>query len=490
MSTRLRIALAGIHIESSTFSPHATRAEDFHVTRGTDLLARYDWLAGPGAPWAQDIEWVPLVHARALPGGPVDPHAYNNWRAEIVAGLHDQGPFDAVLLDIHGAMSVQGRTDAEGDLAEAVRQAIGPEPLVGAAMDLHGNISLAFFAACDLMTCYRTAPHIDVWETRKRAARTLVESVRSGMRPHKALVHVPVLLPGEKTSTRDEPARSLYARVPEVEARPGVLDASIWVGFAWADEPRSRASVVVTGVDAEAVREGALDLARSFWEVRDQFSFVAPTGTMDECLVTAVAAAGKAGQTPFFISDSGDNPGAGGADDVTYALSRLVACEPVISGQVHAVHASIVDPEAVETLHQAGIGELITLSVGGRVDGRAPGPLTLEGTVAALADDPQGGRSAVLRCGGLQVVLTSRRTQYATLDRYRRLGIDVGAQDIVVVKIGYLEPELHEAARGWRLALTPGGVDQDIERLPYRALVRPVYPLDRDFDADLTPVMG
>ncbi|WP_313885765.1 M81 family metallopeptidase [Fodinicola feengrottensis] len=50
----------------------------------------------------------------------------------------------------------------------------------------------------------------------------------------------------EKNSTRLEPARSVYAKVDEVEATDGVLDAAIWVGYAWADEPRCQAAVVVT----------------------------------------------------------------------------------------------------------------------------------------------------------------------------------------------------------------------------------------------------
>jgi microcystin degradation protein MlrC len=93
-----------------------------------------------------------------------------------------------------------------------------------------------------------------------------------------------------------------------------------------------------------------------------------------------------------------------------------------------------------------------------------------------------------VRVGGLSVFVTSRRMQYRELASYARLGIAVGAMDLIVVKIGYLEPELFDAAGDWLLALTPGGVDQDLERLPYEHLVRPVFPLDRDFAADLTVV--
>ncbi|GAA3155592.1 hypothetical protein GCM10020001_094380 [Nonomuraea salmonea] len=126
------------------------------------------------------------------------------------------------------------------------------------------------------------------------------------------------------------------------------------------------------------------------------------------------------------------------------------------------------------------VGSPVGVRAGGRIDTRAPGPLLLEGTLEAVADDPDGGRVVSVRVGGLSVFLTSRRMQYRLLESYRRLGVEVAEVDVVTVKIGYLEPELFEAAAGWMLALTPGGVDQDLHRLPYRNLKRPVFPLDAD----------
>jgi microcystin degradation protein MlrC len=481
----LRIAIGGIHIESSTFSPHLSTADDFDVTRGEALLGRYAWLS-PLAPWAAEIEWVPLVHARALPGGAVDSAAYDAWSAEILDGLSRAGDLDGILLDIHGAMSVVGRDDAEGDLVTAIRSVIGPEPFISAAMDLHGNVSPGLFDGCDLLTCYRTAPHVDVWETRERAARNLVDALRRGQRPHKALVHVPILLPGEMTSTRVEPARGLYGRIAEVEARDGVIDAAIWIGFAWADQPRCRGAVVATGTDAAAATEAARELGERFWAAREEFAFVAPTGSMDECLDTALAAVAEPARRPFFISDSGDNPGAGGADDVTFALSRMLARPEIRDGSVRAVFASLVDPETVARVADHTPGSPVEVRVGGRIDARDPGPLPLTGILEAVAEDPDGGRCVSVRVGGLSVFVTSRRMQYRQLASYARLGVSVDAVDIVVVKIGYLEPELFDAAGDWLLALTPGGVDQDLERLSYAHLVRPMFPLDRDFVADLT----
>lgn len=481
---RLRIGIGGMHIESSTFSPHRAAYDDFRVTRGDDLLGRYGWTRPDGALTAL-VEWVPLVHAVALPGGPVEPAPYARIKAELTDRIRAAGPLDGLVYDIHGAMSVVGMEDAEGDLTDAVRDAIGPDALISAAMDLHGNVSRRFADRLDLLTAHRLAPHEDAWETRERAARKLVERLTSGKgRPHIAWVQIPVLLPGEKTSTRLEPAASLYGRLAAVEALDGVVDAAIWVGYAWADEPRCRATVVVTGDDPALVVDQARSLAREYWEVRRDFAFVGPTGSADECVAAALASPDR----PFLISDSGDNPTAGGAGDLAYMLDRLLAHDDLAAGRATALHAGIADPAAVARCFAAGVGATVPLSVGGHISG-AGARYELTGEVVALRrGDEAGGDLAAVRSGGVTVILTSRRKPFHRLADFGEL--DPRAYDLVVVKIGYLEPELYEMAADWRLALTPGGVDQDLLRLGHRRVVRPLYPFDDPMpEPDLTPVL-
>ncbi|MEV5978467.1 M81 family metallopeptidase [Streptomyces sp. NPDC052114] len=508
---RLRIGIGGIGIESSTFCPHRSTTDDFRQTRGRDLLSRYTWTQ-PDSDLADTVEWVPLLHATSLPGGPVEAESYLVLKDELVTRIREAGPLDGLVYDIHGAMSVIGLTDAEADLTEAVRAALDSvgtpdgtgRPMISTAMDLHGNVSRRFAEPVDLLTAHRLAPHEDAWETRERAARNLVRSLLDGTRPHRAWVQVPVLLPGEKTSTRLEPAKSLYASLAEIEKLPGILDAAMWVGYAWADEPRCQAAIVVTGDDAERAAAEAEKLARRYWDARHDFVFVGPTGDADECIERAVAS----DRRPFLISDSGDNPTAGGAGDLAYMLGRLLENDAIRAGRVSAVHPGITDPVAVARCFEAGVGAEVTLSVGGKVDANHGGPYELTGTVVALQratdqkDRAEGGAydrgvdMAAVRTGGLTVILVERRKPFHTLadfmgPREGGLGIDPRTYDLVVVKIGYLEPELHDMAADWLLALTPGGVDQDLPRLGHHRVERPMYPFDADaYDGeapDLTP---
>jgi microcystin degradation protein MlrC len=485
-----RIAVAGIAIESSTFSPHRAGLRDFHLWIGADLLGRYDAIR-PGGDLAARARWEPVLYARSIPGGPVLPEVYADLKARILDGLAAlvaDGGIDGLFLDIHGAMSVVGLDDAEGDLVTAIRGVIGSTPLVSAAMDLHGNVSPTLFEQVELLTCFRMAPHEDAWETRERAARNLVHCLERGERPVRAKVRVPILLPGEKTSTRVEPARSLYGRLDAVEREPGVLDASIWIGYAWADEPRCHAAVVVTGSDRDRVTARAQDLATALWDARDEFAFVGPPGTLDEAVDAALAGT----ERPYLISDSGDNPGAGGTGDVTWTLARLLARDDLTGpGSVTTLCASVFDAPALEVLSAHQVGDQVSVDVGARVDDGPHGPVRLAGRLVHLSTgDPDAGRIAVVAVGGLHVVVTEFRKAYHTVTAFEQIGLDPRTADIVVTKIGYLEPELYDIARGWTLALTPGGVDQDLGRLGHHRIDRPMFPFDT-FEAapDLSPVV-
>ncbi|WP_405951261.1 M81 family metallopeptidase [Streptomyces prunicolor] len=485
LSSRPVIAIAGLGIESSTFSPARTEAPAFHPHRGPEVLTRYPFLA-PDTPLREAADWQGALVGKALPGGTVTATAFTELSDELITRLSELGPLDGLWYDIHGAMTVEGIDDAEALLLARIREVIGPDTLVSTSMDLHGNVSRDLVHQSDLITCYRMAPHEDAMDTKERAARNLVELLKSGApRPAKAWIPVPVLLAGEQTSTRIEPAKSVYAAVGEVEAEAGVTDAAIWVGYAWADEPRNRAAVVVTGPSEPQVRAGAEQLAQGFWEARHDFEFVAPTGTLHDCLDEALASTAR----PYFISDTGDNPTAGGAGDVTWGLQQVLE-RPEFKDEdgPTVIYASLPGPSAVATAESAGVGATVTVTAGAEVDDRHAGPLTLTGVVHSVRHgDRDAETEVVLRVGSVYVILTRLRKPYHHEHDFTDLELDPRSADLVLVKIGYLEPELFAMAADWKMALTPGGVDQDLERLGHHRIRRPMFPFDRDMpDPDLT----
>lgn len=481
---KFRIAVGGIHIESSTFTPYISGTADFRLREGEELLQRY--------PWQRDfpeVELCPLVHAGALPGGIVSRAFVDLWLGKFLTALKEvmaQGPLDGLLFDIHGAMSMEGSDDAEGELLARIRELTGPDLCIAASMDLHGNVSDLLFQEADILTCYRTAPHIDEAETRLRAFRLLLDTLKNKQRHlYRCKVDIPILLPGEKTSTETEPGRSLYARVADLCAAGDIMDCSLWMGFPWADQARCHAVAAAFGCDHEACERAALTLARQFWDQREAFGFVGPVAQPEDAVRQALAAATK----PFFISDTGDNPGAGGADDMVVFLRDFIRIYTAEKSAQRVLFASVRDELTARQAHQAGIGAKLSIALGGRIDPSFGGPVGLDVTVKYCFEQKATGAAAVLAMGNIDIIVTARRFQYGREAYFRQAGLKAWDDyDIIVVKMGYLEPELSRAARGWVMALSPGAVDQNIAELPFAKLKQPLFPRQSDFSPELRPV--
>lgn len=481
-----RIAIAGLAIESSTFSPAKTHEEAFHARVAEEIFESYPFMNKDSAYRSRAV-WFPTLRGQALPGGVVTRDAYESLMAKTLKRLRENLPYDGLFFDIHGAMSVEGIDDPEGDMISRIREVVGTKTLISTSMDLHGNVSQKLARQTDLITCYRMAPHEDALESKKRAMDNLLERLERGLgKPkYKAWVRVPILLPGEKTSTRIDPGRKLYAQVPPAANRDGVVDAAIWVGYAWADEPRNHAVVMATGDSETAVKDVAEQLSKAFWDARRDFEFVARTSTLEESLDMAIGSDRK----PFMISDMGDNPTAGGAGDVTWTLHQILE-RPEFQSEngPSLIYASIPGPKLVEKAVSVGIGGEVDEVAGAEIDDRFAPPVRLKGIVTAIEPgDIHAETEVVVRVGSVHVIVTKKRKPYHKEIDFTRLGLNPRETDIVVVKIGYLVPELYDMRADWIMALTPGGVDQDLERLGYKRINRPMFPLDPDMeDPDLT----
>lgn len=468
----MKIGIGGFSCECCTFSPLPSTADDFTVLLGDSLLKSYPFLKD-----YSDVTFKPLVRARALPGGSIERAFYDRFKAEFLDVLDRSGPFDGLFLHMHGAAHVAGLEDAEGDFVTAVRHITGPDCIIAASYDLHGNVSETVFDHVDLLTAYRTAPHRDVYETLERNCDLLVHCLRTRRTPHRAFVPLPVLLTGEQTSTDWEPGKQLYAMIPDIIDRFDLLDASILIGYAWADESRAGASVITLGYDRDAVNTAAEMLAQAFWDLRTGFDFGSPTGTVDECIRAALAST----EYPVILSDSGDNPTAGGAGDIPFFLRRLLDLNVP-----DAVVAGIADAGAVAACVDAGPGGTVNLSLGGTLDPVHGETLAVTGHVAGIYNCPltlsglgSGSNTiAVVAVNGIQVILTQQRTPFHRIRDFEQLRIDPFAHRILVIKIGYLEPELKQIARQSWLALSPGAVNQDIIHRPFQQIRRPIFPLD------------
>lgn len=352
----MRIAVGGISHETNTFSTLRTDPDDFFIRRGEEIVQGGFW----DRYRVEGVEFAPTLSAGASPHGLVRRDAYLQLKTELLERLEASLPVDGVYLSLHGAMEVKEIGDGESDLTVAIRERVGAAVPIVASLDLHGNIAPAFVEAADFLTALRTAPHRDGEETRRRALDHLVRCVRDGIRPVPVMIKVPLILPGEWAVTEVEPARSLYAMLPKIEAVPGIMDATLMIGCAWTDSPYTTVSVLVMAErDHDLTHRQAARLARAVWEQRAAFGPDVETATPEE----AVSRALSASESTVFISDSGDNVTAGGAGDIPLFVERLLAAQAS-----DAVVAGIADAAAVSRCAEAGLGTRLTLAIGGKLD--------------------------------------------------------------------------------------------------------------------------
>ena len=495
--------VAGVSHETNTFAPTPTTRADFRERR--ELLgetAVRDELAGTntvvgGALATADaagVETVCPVAAAATPGGRVAADAFDAY-VDLVTDAAAAADADGVLLALHGAMVPEGRDDGEGPLTAAVREVVGPEAPIVVTHDLHGNVSDELVSVADGLVAYRTYPHVDMGETGERGTELLLEAVRGETEPVVRIERPPVLPITPRQNTRDGPMVAVMERARELERRDGVRAVSALPGFHRADTRWTTFSIPVVGDgDPAAASAAAADLARFVWERREAFVADYPDPAAAVETARERVAAGETADGPVVLADAGDNPGGGGAGDGTAILRELLD-----RGVTNAGLAIMRDPESVADCVAAGVGERVTLDLGGKTDDLHGEPIRgVEGRVRAITDGefvntgPMGtgdvtrlGRTVRLDCGtddGVAVVLTTNRVQPYDAETWRHVGVAPERRDVLVVKSSNHYRAAHEPLASSLVPVdSPGLAAIDARGFEFERLRRPQYPIDEGF---------
>ncbi|WP_153552992.1 M81 family metallopeptidase [Halomicrobium sp. LC1Hm] len=468
----MRVAVATISHETNTFTDRPTTLADFETATGEALLdsfAAKRSLDGIVDRLREaDVEVVPTVGAANIPSGTVTADAFEWMRSELADRL--DADLDGVCLDLHGSMYVDGEPDPEGAILETVREAVGDDVPVTAALDMHATITEELVERVDGVAGYRTAPHTDVVETGERAADLLVADLRGELDLALAWESMPMILAGERSETEAEPMRTLIERLREADERPGVADANYFLGFPWADSPHAGCHALVTG-DAsarETVTETAADLATSFWERRREFDFTTEAHSPTEALTVAAGEDAR----PVAVAETGDIPGAGGSQDAVDFLERLLDRDD-LDRPIAAIYA---DPDSYDTCVAAGAGATVELELGQFVD--REGGLELRGTVERV-ESYERAAVAHLATDSADVFVADCKTNlHRDPDFFADFGLDLAERGTVVLKSGYLSPAWKEVAARRLFALTAGDTNQRVEETPYEHVPRPIYPAD------------
>ncbi len=490
----IRVAVAGLSHETNTFAEGLTTYDDFARGRGFPGLMRGEAMAetlggkaictGAFLDAAEELgfEALPLLWTFPQPSGVIEQAAYDRVLAMLLANLEAALPVDGVLLELHGAMVTEELEDAEGDILEHVRRIVGPETPVIATLDLHANISPRMVAQSDALIGYDTYPHVDAWERGWDAARLLVAAIEGRVRPASALAQAPMLIGPPRQCTLAAPMQDIIALAHEAEERPGILNVTVAGGFPFADIHDCGAAVAVTADGDEALaRATAEEIGRAMWERREEFRVrLTP-------LPEAIDHALRTGEGPVVLADGSDNPGGGAPCDGTVMLQALIEADVPRS-----TVAIITDPQAVAQAIAAGVGEQVTLQVGGKTDDRHGPTLTLTGYVRLIADgrfanrgpmytgiEADMGRTVVFVVGGVEVILTEQRIQPYDCQALRCVGIEPRERLLIGLKSAvHFRADFGPIATAIFEVDTPGVHNPDVTRLEFRRLRRPMWPLD------------
>jgi len=485
----MRIITGTISHETNVLSTIRTDLEQFNrrlLLRGDEV---FDHFRGTRTPIGglmdgcerHGFELIPTVFASATPSGKITDEAFDALLGEILDGIRDAGPIDGVALHLHGAGVSESHDDIEGHVLSEVRRLVGNRPLVS-TFDLHANHTRLMVDSADVLIGYDTYPHIDGYERGLEAIDVMARLLNGSLRPTKAFSQPPMMPALQAQFTGRHPMKALMDRAFEMEDIGGVETITVAAGFPWSDFEDVGLSIIVTTNDDQGLADRCADeLSGLVWGLRRDF-LVKPTPVRE-----ALEKVKAAEEGPIVLADIGDNPGGGAPCDGTVVLKAVL--ETGLEGGVFAVMA---DPGAVEQAASAGVGNEVTLDLGGKIDALHGTAFRVTGVVRLLSDGrfinkgPMGtgaetdmGRTAVLRIGGVDVIVTEKRLQPTDLELYRSLGIEPTEKRFIVVKSSVHYRAAHEPIAKEVIELdTPGLTSPRLAGFGFKKIRRPIFPLD------------
>ncbi len=489
-----KVLIAEFLHETNTFNVYKTGLAAFETNLflvGDDTIAPLEGtntgIAGC-LDCAREYGWdmTHAVTAHAGPSGPVTTEAFDKV-ADLILDAARAEQFDGFLLPLHGAMVPEFCEDGEGELLQRLRSVIGPDLPVAITLDLHANVTRKMCELAQIIVSYKTYPHIDMREAACHAGSILQRTMAGEISPHTVRAHRPML--GEANGGRTDvgPMLDRLEKARAYESEPDVFAVSINAGFEESDIAEIGPTVLVTCEGDSAPHQAfAEGIADDIWNRRAEV--INTYYTTQEA--AQIAAAFVHSGAPLIIADYADNPGGGAYGDSTDLLGALL--DQRVS---NSCFGPLVDVEAARHLHEHREGDTVALAIGGKTDPRfGGGPLTVTGKIRRLSDGVcigdgpmkngqkmNFGLTCVLQVDGIDILVVTEPVQMYDQQQFRAFGIDPGAKTIIGLKsMQHFRAAFEPMAEKVIVCDSGALCTQDVTKLPYRNVPRPLYPLDPD----------
>ena len=487
---RVRVAVASFEYEGNSLSLRVEGRADFErkgLFRGDEILQA---LAGKkvavmgGIEVLQDagVELVPILATKGGSGGHVEDAFFQEVLNEIVEGVTGARPLDGVYLALHGAMICGKEKDPEGALLAAVRGAVGADLPIAASLDLHAHVSDKMVAAADILVGYETYPHVDAYETGKKAADLLVRAMRGEISPVTASRKYNAIFPVLGGATiGDAPMAEVASHARAMEREGRALSVSYFTVQPWLDMADvGVAGLAVTDGDRAKAEAAAGEILDAMWQRRHAFEL--PALSPDEAVQTAL----KLDADQVLLIDAPDSIGGGAAGDSPALLQAMLKHAKDVPAAL-----SIYDPHSAARAFELGEGAEGDFEVGAWLDRRWFEPVRVQATVESLRDarftyeggpvasvEAKLGPTAVLRAGGLRLLVASHAVYEHVDEHYRACGIDIGDCRLVSFKNLMNFRKLLSDRVQFIVIQGPGGTPLRLQDVDWRHRKRPFWPAD------------
>lgn len=393
---------------------------------------------------------------------------------------------DGIYLHLHGASFIEKIGSGDFYILKEVRKLVGPYIPIVVACDPHGNLCQEYVENTQLIRSYRHSPHIDVRETNEFVLYQLIDLIRSRQNIHSIYRKLPLILGGEQSVSQDEPVKTINVYLDELEKDPRVRSASWHVGYIRHDCPEAGCGIVVvpaTQSDQLYCEEVADRLAEYVFGKRHEFHYTGVTASIDEALKMAFESENR----PNFVTDSGDNVTAGAGGYNTELLREILSMKKL---DKRILFASIHDEDCFQYLASKKPGSITEIDLGADYD-RLSAPVHLrvevgqrsfmQGTSLFGEKGNQFGECIFVHVCDTPIDILVADSNHPFVERHQVLaaGVDWFDYDVTFVKCGYAFPELVKDGHVAVMALTDGATLQDTARLPFKRIMRPMYPIDK-----------
>ena len=434
------------------------------------------------------IEIIPSVYAVSGASGVIKRHTFDYIEACFLNAVREHlHEIDGIYLMLHGASEVDGLGSGDHHILKAIRDLVGPYIPITVACDPHGNLCQDYVEATTAIRSYRQSPHTDSRDTWRKMAQMVCDLVKDRQNIHSVYRKLPMILGGEQSVSADEPVRSINQYLDELEQDPRILSCSWHVGYIRHDTDVAGCGIVVvpaTEADQAYAEEVADKLADYVWNKRHEFHYTGTTAKPEDALAMALSFEGK----PFVITDSGDNTTSGATGWNTFILRQALAAK----SDKRILFASICDPKTCDLLDGLDLGTKTEIELGVGHDAMSE-KVKLEVTVLSKGEvvRPIGigtegiaktfGKGVVVHVEGtaIDIIVANHRQSYAHAIQFECAGVNWMNYDVTVVKQGYIFPYLKENAAGYVMSLTDGATPQDTASIPFKRIMRPMFPVDQ-----------